>query len=93
MSKTDADFACLCTGAEKVGLLEEWLAFLFTPAERDAVLARLTLIDALLDPQLTQREMSKTLGISIAKITRGSNALKQISPQLKAFLIQSLRRS
>ncbi len=88
MSKRYADFARLCAGAEQKGLLQEWFAFLFTPAELEAIFARLTLTEALLNPQLTQREMAKTLNISIAKITRGSNALKLISPELKAFLLE-----
>ncbi len=90
MSKPYAHFAHLCAAAEQAGLLSEWFAFLFTPAELEAIFARLTLTEALLSPQLTQREMAKELNISIAKITRGSNALKQISPELKTFLEQTI---
>jgi TrpR family trp operon transcriptional repressor len=90
MSNAYANFARLCAAAEQAGLLQEWFAFLFTPAELEAIFARLTLTEALLDLKQTQREMSKTFNISIAKITRGSNALKQISPELKVFLDQYL---
>ncbi len=86
MSARHSDFAKLCAGAEKLGLLQEWFAFLFTPAELEAIFKRLVLTQALLDQKLTQREMAKNLSMSIAKITRGSNALKQISPELRIFL-------
>ena len=39
-----------------------------------------------IEEKMTQRDMSETLGVSIAKITRGSNALKMLDPKLKAFL-------
>lgn len=91
MSQPYADFVRLCASAEESGLLQEWFAFLFTPAELEALSARLTLTQALLNPQFTQREMAQNLKISIAKITRGSNALKQISPELRAFLNQHMQ--
>ena len=90
MSTRYSDFAQLCAEAEQQGLLQEWFAFLFTPAELEAIFKRMILTKALLDQKLTQREMAQNLEISIAKITRGSNALKQISPQLKLFLQHNL---
>ena len=86
MSTRYSDFAKLCARAETQDLLEEWFAFLFTPAELEALFKRLTLTGALLEQKLTQRDIAKNLNISIAKITRGSNALKQISPELKMIL-------
>jgi TrpR family trp operon transcriptional repressor len=47
---------------------------------------RCLIIKALLDQKNPQREIAENLKVSIAKITRGSNELKRISPQLKAYL-------
>ncbi len=82
------DFAKLCAGALQEGLLEEYFAFLFTPTELEAIFKRLQLVDALLVPKMPQREMAQVLNMSIAKITRGSNALKQVSPALRTFLME-----
>lgn len=88
MSITLKDLAWLCTKAEKEGLLDEWLRFLFTPAELEDLNKRLDLVVALLKNDETQREIAKKHQISIAKITRGSNALKTVSPEFKQFLIK-----
>lgn len=85
-------FAQLLVRAERAGFLEEWLAFLLTPGEREDLQKRLNLIQALLQKQETQREISKNHQVSIAKITRGSNELKKISPELLAFLNKELKQ-
>lgn len=90
MSLDVNDISWLCTKAEKQGLLNEWLKFLFTPTELEDLKKRLDLIAALLKDQETQREIAKNHTVSIAKITRGSNALKVISPELKEFLVKNL---
>ena len=62
------------------------LGCFFTMEEKADIADRFAIIDALLEEKMTQRDMSETLGVSIAKITRGSNALKMLDPKLKAFL-------
>lgn len=84
------DLSWLCVRAEQQGLLTEWLKFLFTPTEVEDLKKRLDLIAALLKNQETQREIAKNQSVSIAKITRGSNALKVISPELRKFLAENL---
>ena len=66
--------------------LNQLLEFLLTPEERDYLATRIELVRELLKDKKTQRDIAKDLGISIAKITRGSNNLKLIDDDLKLFL-------
>jgi TrpR family transcriptional regulator, trp operon repressor len=65
--------------------LEELLNILLTSEERAGLSKRILIIEALLKSEKTQREISKYLNVSIAKITRGSNALKNSGLSLKKF--------
>lgn len=76
----------ICQQADKVGLLSPLLELLLTPEEQTQMSLRVALIKALLKNELTQRTIAEQLKISIAKITRGSNALKSIDPTLAEFL-------
>ena len=80
----------LCSQSQSEAELDAILNLLLTIEERDALAARLLIVKALLKGDKTQREISKELGVSIAKITRGSNALKTLDPDLKEFLIKQL---
>ncbi len=51
-------------------------ADLLTGPEREDLLLRLRIVEALLGGA-TQREVAKKLGVSIAKVTRGAEALRQ----------------
>ncbi len=64
---------------------EIWELF-FTPAELEQLCARYEIIKELTLENITQRDLSAKLKLSIAKITRGSNELKRRSPQLKEYL-------
>ena len=57
-------------------LLESFLSCLLTPAEMADIGARWALVKALREGR-TQREIAKTLNISLCKITRGSRELKK----------------
>ena len=76
----------LAKQAEAQQLLDEFLSLSFTPKEYAQLEKRYLLLEALVSQQMPQRELAKTLEVSIAKITRGSNALKPISPKLKRLL-------
>ncbi|OGT64760.1 MAG: Trp operon repressor [Gammaproteobacteria bacterium RIFCSPHIGHO2_12_FULL_45_9] len=76
----------LLRAADGVGLLTELLYLLLTPEEQQDIADRVQIVQALMQGHNTQRTMASTLDVSIAKITRGSNALKHISPQLADFL-------
>ncbi len=66
--------------------LPELLEILLTSEEKELLPTRLELMHELLNEKKTQREIAADLGISIAKITRGSNNLKQLSPEWRAYL-------
>ncbi len=80
-------FLSLCQGADSVERLDELFSLMFTLEEKETLATRVLLVLELLKGDLTQRDISKHLNISIAKITRGSNALKTVSDALKAFLL------
>ena len=57
-------------------LLESFFACLLTPAETADIASRWALVKALRGG-ISQREIARTLGISLCKITRGSRELKK----------------
>ncbi|QVL57049.1 MAG: trp operon repressor [Simkaniaceae bacterium] len=71
--------------------LDELTRLLFTPEERDAISKRIRIIEELMKEKKTQREMAADYNLSIAKITRGSNALKDVSLKMKRFLKKKLK--
>ncbi len=79
---------CMATKDEK--LLSELLSLFLTPEEKSSIETRCLIVESLLDNKLTQRKLSEELKVSIAKITRGSNELKRVSPELKEFLQDNL---
>lgn len=59
--------------------LETFFEVFLTIEEKEQLITRTLIVQKLLEGKSTQRDIAKELGISIAKITRGSNALKLIS--------------
>ena len=57
--------------------------FLFTFEEKEQLGKRMLLARALVDPKVSQREISKSIGVSISTVTRCSNALKSTSVSVK----------
>ena len=84
------DFLKLCRESKSPKLLNELLDLLMTVEERNAIALRVELIRELLREKKTQRDIASELEISIAKITRGSNALKIITKSLRKFLVKEL---
>lgn len=79
--------------ASKIGSLEELKKFFelfLTIEEKELLASRFLIIKALLEQKLTQREIAAQHKVSIAQITRGSNAIKIIDPELKKRLISLL---
>ena len=81
-------FLNLCQQCPDEKTLTELFELLLTHEEKNSVEMRCLIIKDLLEEKKTQRQMSEDLHVSIAKITRGSNELKRLSPRLKTFLKQ-----
>lgn len=57
-------------------LMDAFLSSVLTPAEYEDIVSRLQLVK-LLAQGVPQREISQKLGVSIAKVTRGSRELQE----------------
>ncbi len=79
-------FLSLCSEAKNRKELDELLWLFLTAEERKDIATRYLIIQELVRGKKTQREMAKDLGVSIAKITRGSNFLKLVNKNLRRLL-------
>ncbi len=79
------ELAGILAGLDDVELLEKLMAEMLTPSEIDALVLRWELLK-MLHQGMPQREISKTLGISLCKITRGSRELKKEGSAVKKIL-------
>lgn len=61
---------------------EALLSMLLTLDERSSLGLRVQIVRALLDSKISQREIQQQLGTSAATITRGSNMLKTVEPDI-----------
>lgn len=84
-------FIKLCLSAKDEHLLSELLEVFLTHEERASIETRYLIVQALLDNQKSQRDISRDLKVSISKITRGSNELKRVPPLLKQYLLDNLK--
>jgi TrpR family trp operon transcriptional repressor len=79
-------FLSLCSGAKNSKELNELLWLFLTHEERKDIATRYLIVRELVEGKKTQREMANDLGVSIAKITRGSNFLKMVSKDFRRRL-------
>ncbi len=70
--------------------LSVWLDLLLTPAEKEDIQDRIDILKGLLEESLPQRELAEKLGVSISKISRGSNLLKTLNSDKKEWLREKL---
>lgn len=80
------EFITLCLAAKDDKQLSEIFDLFLTLEEKESLAMRLLIVKELLTGKKTQRQIAKDLNVSIAKITRGSNALKLINPHLLKLL-------
>ncbi len=84
-------FLEICLAAKDKKTLSGLFDVLITHEERASIETRCLIVQALLEQKISQRQISEDLNVSISKITRGSNELKRISPQLKQYLLENLK--
>ncbi|MFI5334960.1 MAG: trp operon repressor [Chlamydiales bacterium] len=80
----------LCKNVRTLEEFDRVFGLFFTIEEQESLAARYLIIKALLEGRMTQRKIAERYKVSIAQITRGSNALKIIGDELKKFLIKEL---
>lgn len=85
-----AGFLELCSKIHSPSEFNQFFDLFLTIEEKETLGSRFLIIKTLLEGQLTQREIAETYKVSIAQITRGSNALKIIDPDLKKSLLSKL---
>ncbi len=90
MKNTWKSFLALCLKTHDTEALSRLLDCFLTIEEINDISDRYLIIEGLLKGEKTQRDMSESLNVSIAKITRGSNALNSLDPKLKLFLEKNI---
>lgn len=85
------EFLKLCSTIKSPDVFEQLFHLFLTIEEQETLASRFLIIKALLDGTLTQREMAEKYKVSIAQITRGSNALKIIPSEFKELLKSRLK--
>lgn len=83
-------FLALCSKLQSKKELDRFFDLFLTIEEKNLLSSRTLIIKELLEDKLTQREIAKIHQVSIAQITRGSNALKRMDPATKKFLQTTL---
>jgi TrpR family trp operon transcriptional repressor len=70
--------------------MDDFLHLFLTMNEREYLVDRYRIVEALLTTDQTQREIAKNLNVSITKITDGSKAVHVISEKFRAFLVKEM---
>jgi TrpR family trp operon transcriptional repressor len=79
------ELAAALAKTQDTELIKDLLRCLLTPAETADIAARWALVKAL-ERKVPQREIAKTLGLSLCKITRGSRELKKPGSAFRRIL-------
>jgi len=80
-----SELASALAATEDAALIKDFLRRLLSPSEVADVAARWALVKAL-EQKIPQREIAKTLGLSLCKITRGSREMKNPSQAFQKIL-------
>lgn len=85
------EFLTLCSEIDSPEEMQQLFDLFMTIEEKETLASRYLIIKALFEAELTQRAIAEKYNVSIAQITRGSNAMKIISPKLKNLLKTHLK--
>lgn len=85
------DFLELCSKIDNPQAFNDFFSLFLTFEEREILASRYLIVKALLEGELTQREMAETYKVSIAQITRGSNAMKIVDLQFRKELEKKIK--
>jgi len=85
------EFLKLCSEIDSPEEMSQVFDLFLTIEEKETLAKRYLIIKALLEAKLTQRQIADIFNVSIAQITRGSNATKIISTKLKELLKSHLQ--
>jgi TrpR family trp operon transcriptional repressor len=80
----------LLARADSATEVKELLELFLTITEREAIGGRYLIVEGLMEGKKTQRELAEDLGLSISKITAGSNAIKRAEPTLRRLVEQKM---
>lgn len=72
--------------------LEQLLELFLTMTEREAIGGRYLIVEGLLKGEKPQRQLAEELGLSISKITAGSNAIKRAPLGLRQFVEVEMKK-
>ena len=86
-----AELALALAKTQDTLLIKAFLRRLLTPAETADIAARWALVKAL-EQKTPQREIAKTLGLSLCKITRGSREMKNPDQAFQKMLALSRKK-
>lgn len=75
-----------CLKLESLKDLEAFFTLFLTPSEREEIARRYLIVLELLKGEKTHREIARDLKVSVAKVSRGSNALKTADPEIKKLI-------
>ena len=86
-----SELASALAETKDAGLIKDFLRRLLTPSEAADIASRWALVKAL-EQKIPQREIAKTLGISLCKITRGSREMKNPDQAFQKMLALSKKK-
>ena len=87
VTKNITDLAATLADIDDSGFIVDFLFTPITPAELADIASRWALVKAL-KMKATQRKIAKDLGISLCKITKGSNVLKNPESAFARLLVK-----
>lgn len=82
----------LFTNVKSEEMMDQMFHLFLTINEREFLVDRYKIVKALLTSELPQRKIAEELGVSIAKITVGSNELKRTPPELLRYFQKQIKK-